>query len=67
MLPGGGDPVSHFTAQDTQPKYRVNSGELMIHLRADDLGSLNAGSLVYFRKMPVGKSTITASTPITTV
>ncbi|WP_038911315.1 PqiB family protein [Dickeya dadantii] len=55
MLPGGGDPASHFTAQDTQPKYRVNSGELLIHLRADDLGSLNAGSLVYFRKMPVGK------------
>lgn len=55
MLPGSGDPASHFTAQDTQPKYRVNSGELLIHLRADDLGSLNAGSLVYFRKMPVGK------------
>ncbi|SLM63414.1 Paraquat-inducible protein B [Dickeya aquatica] len=55
MLPGSGSPVRHFVAQDTQPKYRVNSGELLVHLRADDLGSLNAGSLVYFRKIPVGK------------
>ncbi len=27
----------------------------MIHLQAPDLGSLNSGSLVYFRKIPVGK------------
>ncbi|MEQ4510894.1 MAG: MlaD family protein [Dickeya sp.] len=55
MLPGRGDPSTHFTAQDNQPKYRTNSGELLVHLHADDLGSLNAGSLVYFRKIPVGK------------
>ncbi|MGM3174114.1 PqiB family protein [Dickeya lacustris] len=55
MLPGTGSPSRHFVAQDTQPKYRVNSGELLVHLRADDLGSLNIGSLVYFRKIPVGK------------
>ncbi|MCS5968964.1 hypothetical protein LNP26_21015 [Klebsiella variicola subsp. variicola] len=40
---------------DTQPKYRINNGELMIHLQAPDLGSLNSGSLVYFRKIPVGR------------
>ncbi|WP_192456658.1 PqiB family protein [Musicola keenii] len=55
MMPGSGTPETHFTALDNQPKYRVNTGELLIHLHADDLGSLNIGSLVYFRKMPVGK------------
>ncbi len=44
--------LSHF---DTQPKYRLDNGDLMIHLQAPDLGSLNSGSLVYFRKIPVGK------------
>ncbi|MFC3395759.1 PqiB family protein [Brenneria rubrifaciens] len=55
MMPGTGEPQSHFSALDTQPKYRVNTGELLIHLQADDLGSLNNGSLVYYRKIPVGK------------
>lgn len=27
----------------------------MIHLQAPDLGSLNSGALVYFRKIPVGR------------
>lgn len=55
MMPGKGEPEEHFTALDTQPKYRLNNGELMIHLHAPDLGSLNSGSLVYFRKIPVGR------------
>ncbi|MBB1201294.1 PqiB family protein [Enterobacteriaceae bacterium 89] len=55
MMPGKGNPQDHFTALDTQPRYRLNNGELMIHLHAPDLGSLNSGSLVYFRKIPVGK------------
>lgn len=55
MMPGSGKEQTHFTALDTQPKYRLNTGELMIHLHADDLGSLNSGSLVYYRKIPVGK------------
>lgn len=55
MMPGSGEAQEHFSALDTQPKYRVNTGELMIHLHADDLGSLNTGSLVYYRKIPVGK------------
>nr|WP_113869048.1 PqiB family protein [Brenneria salicis]NMN91509.1 paraquat-inducible protein B [Brenneria salicis ATCC 15712 = DSM 30166]RBP58425.1 paraquat-inducible protein B [Brenneria salicis ATCC 15712 = DSM 30166]RLM29348.1 hypothetical protein BHG07_15535 [Brenneria salicis ATCC 15712 = DSM 30166] len=55
MMPGPGEPQTHFSALDTQPKYRVNTGELLIHLQADDLGSLNTGSLVYYRKIPVGK------------
>ncbi len=52
MMPGKGEPEDHFVALDTQPKYRINNGELMIHLQAPDLGSLNSGSLVYFRKNP---------------
>ncbi len=55
MMPGKGEPQDHFTALDTQPKYRLDNGDLMIHLKAADLGSLNSGSLVYFRKIPVGK------------
>ncbi len=55
MMPGKGDEEKHFVALDTQPKYRVNTGELLIHLHADNLGSLNTGSLVYYRKLPVGK------------
>ena len=55
MMPGKGKESDHFTALDTQPKYRVNTGELLIHLRAPDLGSLNTGSLVYYRKIPVGR------------
>ncbi len=55
MMPGKGDPQTHFTALDTQPKYRVNTGELLIHLHAQNLGALNTGSLVYYRKLPVGK------------
>lgn len=42
MMPGKGEPEDHFVALDTQPKYRINNGELMIHLQAPDLGSLNS-------------------------
>ena len=55
MMPGGGQPESHFTALDTQPKYRLENGELMIHLQAPDLGALTSGSLIYYRKIPVGR------------
>ncbi len=55
MMPGKGKPQDHFVALDTQPKYRVNSGEMMIHLQAPDLSSLNTGSLIYYRKIPVGR------------
>ncbi|MBD5735484.1 PqiB family protein, partial [Citrobacter freundii] len=55
MMPGTGEEEDHFVALDTQPKYRLDNGDLMLHLRAPDLGSLNSGSLVYFRKLPVGR------------
>ncbi len=50
MMPGKGKEQDHFVALDTQPKYRLDNGDLMIHLQAPDLGSLNSGSLVYFRR-----------------
>ena len=57
MMPGKGKEQDHFVALDTrQPKYRLDNGDLMIHLQAPDFsGSLSSGSLVYFRKIPVGK------------
>ncbi len=55
MMPGPGESRDHFTALDTQPRYRINNGELMIHLQAPNLGSLSSGSQVYFRKIPVGR------------
>jgi paraquat-inducible protein B len=55
MMPGTGKEKDHFTALDTQPKYRLNTGELMVHLHARDLGSLSTGSVVYYRKIPIGK------------
>lgn len=55
MMPGKGEPRDTFSALDTQPKYRVNTGEMLIHLHTPDLASLNTGSLVYYRKIPVGR------------
>ncbi|RWR03819.1 hypothetical protein ED28_02190 [[Pantoea] beijingensis] len=55
MMPGQGQPRENFVALDTQPKYRVNTGEMLIHLHTADLGSLNTGSVVYYRKIPVGR------------
>ncbi|WP_226570626.1 PqiB family protein [Mangrovibacter yixingensis] len=54
MMPGPGKEEDHFTAQDSQPRYRENNGALMIHLQAPDLGALSSGSKVYYRKVPVG-------------
>ena len=55
MMPGNGNPQDSFTALDSQPKYNTNTSGLMLHLNAPDLGSLSTGSLVYYRKVPVGK------------
>lgn len=55
MMPGSGKPQEHFTALDSQPKFNTNVSGLMLHLTASDLGSLSTGSLVYYRKIPVGK------------
>ena len=54
MLPGEGASVSHFSALSAPPRYRESTGDLLVHLRSDDLGSLSTGSQVYYRKIPVG-------------
>lgn len=55
MMPGKGSPQDNFTALDSQPRVSSNTNGLLLHLNAKDLGSLNTGSTVYYRKIPVGK------------
>ncbi len=39
MMPGNGEAQAHFAALDTQPKYRLNNGDLMIHLQAPTISA----------------------------
>lgn len=54
MLPSTGTEQFSFVAQDTPPQLNIDEGELLIHLTAPDLGSLNENSPIYYRKVPVG-------------
>ncbi|HEM8292545.1 MULTISPECIES: PqiB family protein [Providencia] len=54
MLPSTGSEQFSFVAQDTPPQQNIDQGELLIHLSAPDLGSLNENSPIYYRKVPVG-------------
>ncbi|WP_275074670.1 PqiB family protein [Providencia rettgeri] len=54
MLPSTGSEQFSFVAQDTPPQQNIDQGELLIHLAAPDLGSLNENSPIYYRKVPVG-------------
>ncbi|MEX9909599.1 PqiB family protein [Providencia huaxiensis] len=54
MLPSTGTEQFSFVAQDTPPQLNIDKGELLIHLTAPDLGSLNENSPIYYRKVPVG-------------
>ncbi|XNM47005.1 hypothetical protein ACLK15_10790 [Escherichia coli] len=49
MMPGKGKEQDQFVALDTQPKYRLDNGDLMIHLQAPDLGSLRQRFIGLFR------------------
>ncbi|MEE3608583.1 MlaD family protein [Avibacterium paragallinarum] len=55
LQPGDGDSEDEFVAENEGPIAQVNEGDLLIHLLADDLGSISIGASVYFKKMPVGK------------
>ncbi|OOF61839.1 PqiB family protein [Rodentibacter pneumotropicus] len=55
LQPGDGDTEDQFIAQEKGPIAQVSPGDLLIHLVADDLGSISIGSSVYFKKLPVGK------------
>ncbi|MCR1836722.1 PqiB family protein [Rodentibacter caecimuris] len=55
LQPGDGDTEDQFIAQEKGPIAQVSPGDLLIHLVADDLGSISIGSSIYFKKLPVGK------------
>ncbi|OBX03182.1 hypothetical protein QV06_10035 [Gallibacterium genomosp. 3] len=55
LSPGKGEEADTFVAEEEGPIAELNEGDLLIHLVADDLGSVEMGSSIFFRKVPVGK------------
>ncbi|OOF68341.1 PqiB family protein [Rodentibacter caecimuris] len=55
LQPGDGDREDEFIAEQEGPIAQVNQGDLLIHLTANDLGSISIGASVYLKKIPVGK------------
>ncbi|GJJ80947.1 hypothetical protein PcPA57_16670 [Pasteurella canis] len=55
LQPGDGDNEDEFIAETEGPIAQVDDGDLLVHLLADDLGSISIGASVYFKKLPVGK------------
>ncbi|OBX08798.1 hypothetical protein QV08_03060 [Gallibacterium salpingitidis] len=56
LAPGKSDETEDtFIAEEEGPIAELNEGDLLIHLIADDLGSIELGSSIFFRKVPVGK------------
>lgn len=55
LSPGKGEEADTFVAEEEGPIAELNEGDLLIHLIADDLGSVEMGSSIFFRKVPVGK------------
>ncbi|WP_026959026.1 PqiB family protein [Aliagarivorans taiwanensis] len=49
-----GEPALSFVAVP-EPPTRIDGKGLLLHLRADELGSLDVGSPIYFKKIPVGE------------
>ena len=55
MLPGKGDEIRKFTALSEPPPMTSTEPGLQIQLTAGNQGSLNTGSMVYFKGIEVGK------------
>ncbi|MDO4431082.1 MAG: MlaD family protein [Lonepinella koalarum] len=55
LQPGGGDDKREFIAEIESPIAQLDEGDLLVRLKADDLGSISEGASVYFKKIPVGK------------
>jgi paraquat-inducible protein B len=55
MQPGQGKPQRHFDALAKPPTQEQYVPGLYINLSADQLGSLDRGSAVYYREIPVGE------------
>ncbi|TCV87891.1 MlaD family protein [Testudinibacter aquarius] len=54
LAPGGGDSADEFIAESEGPMAQMDEGDILIHLLADNLGSISAGASVNYRKIPVG-------------
>ena len=55
IQPGGGQSQSFFEAETDAPAMLPGSDGLVIELTADTLGSLDVGSQIFYRQIPVGK------------
>jgi paraquat-inducible protein B len=55
MYPGDGSPQRSFVGLDDPPALTPNTPGRAFTLRTDDLGSLNAGSPISYRGVPVGE------------
>ena len=55
IQPGDGEYRSDFVAEDQAPPVAPGSDGLMIELTSESLGSLDIGSQVFYRQIPVGK------------
>lgn len=55
LQPGDGEEQFEFIAETDSPITQLDEGDLLVHLEAEDLGSISEGASVYFKKMPVGK------------
>ncbi|MGS0689086.1 MlaD family protein [Shewanella sp. 30m-9] len=55
MLPGGGDSRSYFEAETTAPVITPGVEGLIVHITSDKLGSLDVGSPIFYRQIPVGQ------------
>ncbi|SMB90088.1 Paraquat-inducible protein B [Pasteurella testudinis DSM 23072] len=54
LAPGDGDSADEFIAESEGPMAQMDEGDILIHLLADNLGSISAGASVNYRKIPVG-------------
>lgn len=55
VQPGNGEPQFSFTALNSPPAYRPSTAGLNIRLQSDRLGSLDYGSPIMYRQIPVGE------------
>ncbi|MGL5906036.1 MAG: intermembrane transport protein PqiB, partial [Shewanella sp.] len=54
IQPGKGNPKTLFEAERQPPPMQVGTEGVMVELTSDKLGSLDVGSPIFFRQIPVG-------------
>ncbi|MCL1089342.1 MlaD family protein [Shewanella profunda] len=54
IQPGKGNPSTFFEAERQAPPMQIGTEGVMIELTSDKLGSLDVGSPIFFRQIPVG-------------